>query len=70
MPRYIVTEIVKYEVVADSAEDACEIVAGDAERDGYYIEVTDRSAERIADSASNLAPDHPFSVQAAPETGR
>lgn len=45
MPKYIVTEVVDYEVEADSEEAAEEIITDAADRDKYVVAVRERDAE-------------------------
>lgn len=46
LKTYVVTEVLTYEVEADSEEGACEIIAEAADRDQrYFADCLDRSAE-------------------------
>lgn len=45
MAKYIVTEIVKYEVEADDEAAACDIITDAEDRDAYCVSVADRYAE-------------------------
>jgi hypothetical protein len=48
MPRFIVTEVVRYGIIADTEEQACEMIADNSERDALVIEVAERDAEEAA----------------------
>lgn len=45
MPKFIVTEVVKYEVEADDAAQAEQFIIDSENRDEFCVEVTDRYAE-------------------------
>lgn len=45
--EFEVTEVIKYRVIAVSEEDACNLVANDANRNNKVFEVEDRYAEEV-----------------------
>lgn len=59
MAKYRVTEVVHYEIEADSAEDAEEWCCECGDRDQACCEVSDRYATRITDTVEEIPADHP-----------
>lgn len=50
MPLFEITEVVRYRLYADDAEDAIDVLVHDDDPDQYFYTVDDRQAKEIGEN--------------------